>query len=224
MRVGYGGAVSGPELDTEPVEGYRRGMSVRDEHRELTHQRLLSAAEAVFQRDGYSRTTAGSITRAANVNRATFYLHFTDKADIMLAVIRANLADTPAYFADVDAALVDGSREALRASLSNTLNWYEQHERTLGPAREALAVERDLAKKIEGNFAGFADEMSGFLACVPPDERERTHLQLQLLIIQLDQLAFRLVVQRWEGIDREVMLDVVTDTWRLVLPKPHRTG
>ena len=197
-------------------------MTVRDELRELTRRRLVSAAETVFQRVGYTRATVGNITTAARVSRATFYLHFTDKADVLLAVIRAGLADTPGYWREVDAALVEGSRQALRASLSNTLHWYEQHGQVVAFVREALATNVDLAEKTEGNFAGFADEMAGYLACVEPAERDRAHLRLQLLMIQLDQLAFRLIVQRRQGIDREVMLDEVTDIWQLVLPAARR--
>ena len=209
-------------MDTGPVAVSRPGMTVRDELRELTHQRLLSAAEAAFERDGYLRTTVGNIATEANVNRATFYLHFTDKADVLLAVLRTNLADTPVYWREVDAALADGSRDALRASLSRTLHWYEQHGRLLIPVREALATDPHLVEQTEGTFAGFADEMSDYLASVLPAERDRAHLRLQLLIIQLDQIAFRLIVQRRQSIDREVMLDEVTDIWRLVLPAARR--
>jgi AcrR family transcriptional regulator len=199
-------------------------MTVRDELRELTHQRLLSAAEAVFERDGYVRTTVGNITTVANVNRATFYLHFTDKADVLLAVMRMNLADTPGYWREIDAALVEGGRDALRASLSRTLQWYEQHGRVLRPVREALATDPRIAAQTEGTFARFADEMVDYLASVPPDRRDRAHVRLQLLIIQLDQIAFRLVVQGLREVEREVMLDEVTDMWRLVLPVPERLG
>jgi AcrR family transcriptional regulator len=195
-------------------------MTVRDELRELTRQRLLSAAETVFERDGYVRATVGNITREANVNRATFYLHFTDKADILLAVREANLADTPDYWREVDSALVDGGRDALRASLANTLRWYEKHASLLRPVREAFATDTQLALQTEGTFAGFADEMSGYLAGLPSEQRAGAHVRLQLLMIQLDQLAFRLVVQRRRELDRELILDEITDIWRLVLPAP----
>ncbi|MCW2605218.1 MAG: TetR/AcrR family transcriptional regulator [Pseudonocardiales bacterium] len=213
--------VSNEALDISPGPRSRLGLTVRDELRELTRQRLLTAAETVFEHDGYVRTTIGNIAKLANVNRATFYLHFTDKPDILLAVMRMNLADTPGYWHEIDVALVDGGRAALRAALSNTLRWYQQHGRVLRPVREALATEPHLAEQTEGTFAGFADEMAEYLAGVAPGERERAHLRLQLLIIQLDQIAFRLIVQGLREIDREVMLDEVTDMWRLVLPAAH---
>lgn len=197
-------------------------MTARDELRELTHQRLLTAAEAIFERDGYWRTTVVTITKAANVSRATFYLHFTDKSTLLLAIMRTNLADTPAYWQQVDAALIDGGRDSLRAALGRTLNWYQEHGRMLRTVREAMTSDPHLAEQTEGTIAGFADEMSDYLASVSPDQRAQAHLRLQLLIIQLDQLAFRLVVQGLRRIDRELMLDELTDIWQLVLPPARR--
>ncbi|TKJ22186.1 TetR/AcrR family transcriptional regulator [Blastococcus sp. CCUG 61487] len=204
--------------DTEPDPDGTPQTTVREELREVTRQRLLSAAEAVFQRDGYSGTTVGNIASTANVSRATFYVHFTDKSDVLMTLMRANLAETPDYWREVDAALVLGDRDALRASLRNTLNWYAQHANLLRPLREALAANPTLAQRVEGSFAGFADEMTGYLAGVRPQDRDRAHLRLQLLMIQLDQLAYRIVVLGQKSIDREVMLDEVTDFWRLTLP------
>ncbi|MDR1998335.1 MAG: TetR/AcrR family transcriptional regulator [Frankiaceae bacterium] len=209
-------------LRTSEAPAAGAAMTVRDELRELTHRRLLSAAQAVFERDGYMRTTIGNITKGANVNRATFYLHFADKADVLRAVLNSNLADTPAYWREVDEALVDGGRGALRAALCRTLDWYQQHGRLLPSVREAVAADPHFAAQLEGTFAGFADEMSGYLARVAPQERSRARLRLQLLIVQLDQVAFGLIVQRTGGIDRELLLDEVTDIWMLVLPPARR--
>ena len=228
MRQGLTGAgityrrvVDAPP-DPAPGPSTPPTLTVREELREVTRQRLLSAAEELFQRDGYSGTTVGSIAGAANVSRATFYLHFTDKSDVLMTLMRANLAETPDYWHEVDTALVSGDRGALRASLRNTLNWYEQHADLLRPVREAMAANQHLAQRTDGNFAGFADEMSGYLARVPPGERARAHLRLQLLMIQLDQLAYRIVVLGQESIDRDAMLDEVTDIWRLTLPGAGR--
>jgi AcrR family transcriptional regulator len=223
MSVAYRRAV-GAQTDIDPGSDPPPTLTVREELREATRRRLLSAAETVFQRDGYSGTTVGDIATAANVSRAAFYLHFTDKSDVLMALMRANLDETPDYWREVDAALVEGDRNTLRASLSNTLRWYEQHSNLLRPVREALAAHPSLADQFQGSFAGFADEMSGYLARVRPEDRGRAHLRLQLLMIQLDQLAYRIVVLGRTGIDREVMLDEVTDIWRLTLPEAEQPG
>lgn len=207
-----------------PRTAVRPSTTVRDELRELTRHRLLAAAESVFESAGYTRTTIGNIAAAANVNRATFYLHFTDKVDILLAVREENLADTSQYWQEVDAALVDGGREPLRAALGKTLNWYEKHRRLLPTMREGMAIEPRLAEETDGTFAGFADEMSGYLARVAPDARDRAHLRLQLLMIQLNEMAFRVIVQRRRSIEREGLLDELTDMWLLVLPPARGSG
>jgi AcrR family transcriptional regulator len=197
-------------------------MRVREELREATRQRLLSAAEGIFQRDGYSGTTVGNITTSANVSRATFYLHFADKSDVLMTLVRGDLADTPDYWREVDEALVDGGRTALWAALANTLNWYGQHSNMVRAVREAMAAHPHLARQFEGTFSGFADELSRYLSRVPPEQREGAHLRLQLLMMQLDQLAYRLVVLGQTGIDREVMLDELTEIWLLTLPATRR--
>lgn len=222
-RITYRGAV-GARPDIEPDPGTPPSTTVREELREVTRQRLLSSAELTFHRDGYSGTTVGSIAASANVSRATFYLHFTDKSDVLMTLMRANLAETPDYWREVDAALVAGDRDALRASLARTLTWYAQHSNLLRPLREALAANPHLVQQVEGNFAGFADEMSGYLARVAAQNRDRAHVRLQLLMIQLDQLAYRMVVLGNRSIDREVVLDEITDIWRLTLPAVEQRG
>ena len=210
--------------DAGPAAGTPPAMTVREELREATRTRLLSAAEEVFQRAGYSGTTVGNIATSANVSRATFYLHFADKSDVLMALIRGDLSETPGYWHEVDVALVDGGRAALRAALGNTLNWYGQHATMVRAVREALAAHPHLAQQFEGTFAGFADELSGYLSRVPPEHREVAHRRLELLMIQLDQLSYRLVVLGQQGIDPEVMLDELTEIWRLTLPAARHSN
>ncbi len=53
---------------------------------EAQRERLLTAAAAVFAREGYARATAEAIAREAGMSKATFYEHFTNKEDAILAV------------------------------------------------------------------------------------------------------------------------------------------
>jgi AcrR family transcriptional regulator len=53
---------------------------------EVQRERLLSAAAAVFAREGYARATAEAIAREAGMSKATFYEHFTNKEDAILAL------------------------------------------------------------------------------------------------------------------------------------------
>lgn len=53
-----------------------------------TRQRLISAAEEVFGRDGYHRASIVDITRRAGVGQGTFYLYFPGKEALFIELVR----------------------------------------------------------------------------------------------------------------------------------------
>jgi TetR/AcrR family transcriptional regulator, acrAB operon repressor len=52
-----------------------------------TRNRILDAAELLFQQHGVSRTTLQHIAQAARVTRGAIYWHFKDKADLFTAMM-----------------------------------------------------------------------------------------------------------------------------------------
>lgn len=57
-----------------------------------TRHRILDAAEALFERQGVSRTSLADIAAAADVTRGAIYWHFKDKSDLFNAMMdRATL-------------------------------------------------------------------------------------------------------------------------------------
>ncbi len=57
-----------------------------------TRNRILDAAEIVFQRNGVSRTTLADIANEANVTRGAIYWHFAHKVDLYDAMIQRIIA------------------------------------------------------------------------------------------------------------------------------------
>ena len=53
---------------------------------EVQRERLFEAAAAVFARSGYAEATAESISREAGMSKATFYEHFANKEECILAL------------------------------------------------------------------------------------------------------------------------------------------
>ena len=51
-----------------------------------TRNRLLDAAEDVFYRDGYARTSLDAVAEAAGLTRGAVYWHFKNKSDIFNAM------------------------------------------------------------------------------------------------------------------------------------------
>jgi AcrR family transcriptional regulator len=55
--------------------------SKRQQGTAATADQLLNAARDVFESRGYTSTTVGAITSAANTAHGTFYLYFKNKED-----------------------------------------------------------------------------------------------------------------------------------------------
>lgn len=53
-----------------------------------TRTKILSAALALIRRRGGADISLGEIARAARLSRQAIYLHFADRADLMIALIR----------------------------------------------------------------------------------------------------------------------------------------
>jgi TetR/AcrR family transcriptional regulator, acrAB operon repressor len=68
------------------------------EEAEETRQRILDAAEQVFQRQGVSRTSLSHIAAEAGVTRGAIYWHFKNKVDLYDAMIRRVLDSEESLF------------------------------------------------------------------------------------------------------------------------------
>ena len=71
---------------------------------ELTRDRICAAAETLFLRDGYARTSIRAVAKAANVAEATIYLAFPGKGALLDAVIIRATRDNPGERLDAIAA------------------------------------------------------------------------------------------------------------------------
>jgi AcrR family transcriptional regulator len=56
-----------------------------------TREEILAAAARIMQTEGYARATTKAIAREAGYSEAALYKHFTDKAEIFLAVLSEQL-------------------------------------------------------------------------------------------------------------------------------------
>jgi AcrR family transcriptional regulator len=129
---------------------------VRDERRAA----LLSAARAVFAQKGYHAATVDDITRLAGVAKGTFYLHFEEKREIYVEVVRAFLelvkdigrsigaarGDAAAFFAQADHAL----RELVRV-------FFENREVARLAARESMGFDPELEVMIRDFYREIAE-------------------------------------------------------------------
>ncbi len=97
----------------------------------VTRNKLLDAAECLFQSQGVSRTSLQDIALRAGATRGAVYWHFKDKADLFNAMMERvtlplegyfNHEDSPAEKMPADAHALDRTRNAILKALNQIVN------------------------------------------------------------------------------------------------------
>jgi AcrR family transcriptional regulator len=78
-----------PAAERSPLPSIRKPRRPKRGAPAETRERLVAAAAAVLNRDGYHGTDSNRLARAAGYAPATFYKHFADKRAILLAAYEA---------------------------------------------------------------------------------------------------------------------------------------
>ena len=174
--------MSDTRADAATGRRHRRVEGRPDRRIGKTRRALTEALTDLILETGYERVTIQEVIDRADVSRSTFYAHFTDKDDLLMAILsdlRATGPDTSSWKADDPAfgwtlelfryfgsgrrlfeALV-GSRSGDLARRETTL-WLEELARTelsrLRSARRLDARNREtVVRFLVGTFIGFME-------------------------------------------------------------------
>jgi AcrR family transcriptional regulator len=128
-------------------------------------RRLFAAAAAVFARAGYADATAEGIAREAGMSKATFYEHFDNKEDCLVALFEAAVKGVVSAMREAGEHHADADRservQATTRALLQALTDFPDEAQTLlveivGAGPRALA-RRDAALD---EVAGYIDEFN----------------------------------------------------------------
>jgi AcrR family transcriptional regulator len=159
-------------------------------------ERLVVAAVDLFTEQGYDATTVAQIAERAGVTRSTFFRHFTDKREVLVAgqetlsrLLAEGIAEAPA-----DA----GPLEAVAAGLRRASSEMGPLNRELGPRlKAAVAASAELQERDALKSVGMATAMTeALLARGVPDAIAR-------LAGELGVLAFKRGYAAWSEAERE---------------------
>ena len=89
--------------------------------------RLLEAAAAVFARAGYADASAEAIAREAGMSKATFYEHFDNKEECILALFDQAASETLEAMAKAVGAAGTDSRKRMEAGAKAFLEMLAEH-------------------------------------------------------------------------------------------------
>jgi AcrR family transcriptional regulator len=153
-------------------------------------ERLVIAAVDLFVEHGYDATTVAQISERAGVTKSTFFRHFPDKRELLVAgqeslskLLAGGIAEAPADATPLEAVAVGLERASAEMGPRN---------RALGPRmRAAIAASGELQERDALKSVGMAAAMTAALEArgVPPTT---AHLASEMGV-----LAFKQGYDRW---------------------------
>ncbi|MER5750364.1 TetR/AcrR family transcriptional regulator [Streptomyces sp. NPDC002088] len=196
------------------------GESLREAQKRLTRERLIEAAFTAFRERGYATATAAHIAAEAGASRATFYLYFPSKAEVVIELLeRIEPAVLEAY-QRLDS-LPDPSLDAVSGWVEDVVAWWERDRLRFEAMEQALAVEPKVSERWYESLRRAADAMPHHLETfLEGEERDKERLRLVTLMAQLDRTMYFTVVR---GVlhDREQLVRVLAEQWWAVLGHKH---
>ena len=187
-------------------------LSLRAAQKQFTRRRLVEAAAGSFRSRGYAATTIDDVVVAAGATRATFYLHFASKADLVGELVGEVEREADALNDRLEGAIATGTRAALHAWLDAAFSFWDTIRESAMAQEEAAAIEPSVRKaRAEGFDRGAAAIVSGLDAANRFDLAGR-RVRGVLAYSQLQNVFHRWMRVGWD-IDRAEMLEVMTGMW-----------
>jgi AcrR family transcriptional regulator len=161
-----------------------------------TTQRLVVAAVDLFTEQGYDATTVAQIAERAGVTKSTFFRHFADKRELLVAgqetlsrLLAEGIAEAPA-----DATPL----EAVAAGLERAAGAMGPANRELGPRlKAAVAASTELQERDALKSVGLAAAMTAALVA------RRVPDPIAHLAAELGVLAFKRGYTQWSEAGRD---------------------
>jgi len=205
-------------MPTEPAA--RRG-SLREEQKRLTRNKIVETARSLFETEGYSAVRVDDIVAAVGCSRATFYLHFTSKSEVLRAIANeGTLTSVREFYADLDRVLTTGSRAAFEEWMTRAIYWFLTNKDMLPAWDEATALEPEFRAVAREGIMTLADSMPAYLARWPEQRRDEARLRIELLVAQLERFFTRWAMQGVIDVTAEKAATVLTDVWFPALQAP----
>lgn len=198
----------------------RRG-TLREEQKRATRARLLEVARAQFSSRGYAAVTVDDIASDVGCSRATFYLHFPAKVDILRAVSDEVLSlDFLSVYRELDEVLDSGSRAEFTGWISRAVAWFQANRDILPAWDEATALEPEMRAIARDGMLALPNAMTNYLARWPEDRQDEARLRVELLVTQLERFFTRWAVLGTIDVSAERAAEVLTDIWYPALAFP----
>ncbi|GAA3884302.1 hypothetical protein GCM10022381_28110 [Leifsonia kafniensis] len=186
--------------------------SLRETQKQLTRERLITAGLAQFREIGYNQTTADAIAKAAGASRATLYVYFKSKAEIVIEIMRRIEPEVLRAYSDLDS-IRDPDLKSIEAWLATTMEQWRDHRLEYAAMEQALASDDAVTDVWYGLLQTTWQHMPNlFNSLTDPADREAAKLHLLTLQMALDRTLYFAIV-RERPIDLECLRTVAATQW-----------
>lgn len=171
------------------------------------------AAKAEFLEVGYEAASIEGIARRAGVSRATYYIHFTNKVEVLVEIWHTSIdKDILRIIADFDALGAYPTRSALRKWIDKAVSYWEKSADMVELTAQVLALDPQMTGPwVELNVQA-VNAMPNYLSRFSTRELPLARMRMGMLLLQLDRMCF--ILNRGElPQGRPVLIDALTDIW-----------
>lgn len=181
----------------EPADGTHTGTgNLREQQKHRTRRSLLEAARDLFAERGYAATNIDDIVARVGCSRATFYLHFAGKTDVLRKASAETMRQRAvAVYAELDQVLARDSRAEFTNWIRRALAWFETNQAILPVWDEAVALEPGFKDTAREAIDELLAAMPRYLRRWGPERHDEAHLRIELLVSQLERFFTRWAVQ-----------------------------
>jgi AcrR family transcriptional regulator len=199
------------EPPTKAAGARPRGGGVRSEYKALTRQRLTEAAIAEFEETGYARCTIEDVAKRAGTSRATFYVHFSSKVELVEGlwdVVRRSLIQLYRELARLEVR----DSPAIEAWMLRTFAFYAENRQRLLAIHEAIALETDLAEVYFARTNEVVDLVAPLIREDHVITDESARFRAALLTMQHERFCFFWILRQMP-FDRDEAVRTLTQVW-----------
>ncbi len=201
------------------VPSVTRRSATGRERREAVEARVFEAVERLLEQgESYTALGVGRIADEADIARSTFYVHFSDKTDLLLRI--ADSA-TDEVFGSLNAWVRQGGEDlaALEATMADMVSGFRDHRRLLIAFNEVAAYDREVATYWRARVEGFAGRLADRLRRAQPDADLDWAITASWMAWGVERTVAQHVVQDAEGRgDARLAVGIARALWRQTHP------
>ncbi len=181
-------------------------LTMRDRHRIMTRDHIMTSALEAFAERGYVTTTIDHIVQRAGIGRATFYLHFDSKA----AVLRELRNTRMTVWTDRDHPRGGTSgRPTVRSFFEKVVDFYTSAPELYTALHQARAADPEFAAAHRATMEANVTDWIRTDA-IPGATEAQLRLAIAMMYTMVDSFMHLWLIDGWP-LDRDAAIEAMTD-------------